>query len=61
MKSGAIAQPWTTKLLKEYAIDPEPIVAESCMVALDMLEYEESGALEYADTTATKSGIYVSS
>jgi len=47
---GAIAQPWTVKLLEQYAADPEPIVADSCIVALDMLAFEQSGTLEYADT-----------
>lgn len=27
-------------LLKEFACDREPIVAESCQVALDMIEFE---------------------
>ena len=30
-------------LLKEFASDPEPIVSQSCEVALSMLEYERSG------------------
>jgi hypothetical protein len=30
-------------LLKEFAKDPEPIVSQSCEVALSMLEYERSG------------------
>mmetsp|Transcript_44380 Transcript_44380/g.112288 ORF Transcript_44380/g.112288 Transcript_44380/m.112288 type:complete len:324 (-) Transcript_44380:107-1078(-) len=51
---GAIAQPWTLKLLQEYAADPEPIVADSCVVALDMLAFEESGGFEYADTAAAQ-------
>jgi deoxyhypusine monooxygenase len=36
----------------QFASDAEPVVAESCIVALDMLEHEESGAFEYADTSA---------
>jgi len=47
---GAIAEPWTVELLKKFSADPEPIVADSCVVALDMLEHEASGAFEYADT-----------
>lgn len=47
---GAIASSKTVALLKEYAVDAEPIVAHSCVVALDMLEHEASGAFEYADT-----------
>lgn len=30
-------------LLKEFAKDPEPIVSQSCEVALSMLEYERLG------------------
>lgn len=30
----------------QYAKDKEPIVADSCIVALDMLEHEHSGAFE---------------
>jgi hypothetical protein len=33
----------------QYTRDPEPIVAHSCEVALDMLEFERSGAFQYAD------------
>ncbi|VAI51633.1 unnamed protein product [Triticum turgidum subsp. durum] len=30
-------------LLEEFSKDPEPIVSQSCEVALSMLEYERSG------------------
>lgn len=30
-------------LLKEFTMDPEPIVSQSCEVALSMLEFERSG------------------
>lgn len=30
----------------QYAKDEEPIVADSCIVALDMLEHEQRGACE---------------
>lgn len=33
----------SVSLLKEFAMDPEPIVSQSCEVALTMLEYEGSG------------------
>lgn len=33
----------------QYAEDPEPIVADSCIVALDMLHFEQSGGFQYAD------------
>jgi deoxyhypusine monooxygenase len=36
----------------QYAADPEPIVADSCIVALDMLEFEQSGGFQYADDGA---------
>lgn len=34
----------------QYATHPEPIVADSCIVALDMLDFEQSGSFQYADT-----------
>ncbi|KAG2501308.1 hypothetical protein HYH03_001106 [Edaphochlamys debaryana] len=46
---GAIADSHTIALLRDFAADPEPIVAHSCVVALDVLDFEQSGALEYAD------------
>lgn len=46
---GAIADNKTKALLGEYTKDGEPIVAHSCEVALDMIEFETSGAFEYAD------------
>jgi deoxyhypusine monooxygenase len=49
---GAVADAASVALLKQYAEDPDPIVAHSCVVALDMLEHEASGAFEYADTAA---------
>lgn len=51
---GAVADAASVALLKQYAQDPDPIVAHSCVVALDMLEHEASGAFEYADTAAAK-------
>lgn len=47
---GAIASKATVTLLTQFATDAEPIVAHSCVVALDMLAHEASGAFEYADT-----------
>ena len=43
---GAIADDASVALLREFATDPEPIVAHSCVVALDMLEFEKSGAFQ---------------
>jgi deoxyhypusine monooxygenase len=53
---GAIASSKTVQLLKDFAADPEPIVAHSCLVALDVLEFEQAGGFQYADTGATKGG-----
>jgi deoxyhypusine monooxygenase len=47
---GAIASNATKQLLHDHLHDEEPIVAHSCLVALDMLEFEASGDFEYADT-----------
>ncbi|GAB4823292.1 hypothetical protein N2152v2_010338 [Parachlorella kessleri] len=46
---GSIADEQCIALLQQYMEDPEPIVAHSCEVALDMLEFERSGAFQYAD------------
>jgi deoxyhypusine monooxygenase len=42
-----VADPACVELLRAHAADPEPIVAHSCVVALDVLEHEASGAFEY--------------
>eukprot|EP00887_Chlorella_sp_A99_P006698 scaffold3.g6698.t1 len=47
---GSIAAPECVVLLKQYVHDEEPIVADSCEVALDMLEFELSGGFQYCDT-----------
>ncbi|KAG1361382.1 Deoxyhypusine hydroxylase [Cocos nucifera] len=45
---GSIADSESVALLKEFAMDHEPIVSQSCEVALSMLEYENSGkSFEY--------------
>ncbi|XP_020275871.1 deoxyhypusine hydroxylase-B isoform X2 [Asparagus officinalis] len=40
---GSIADGDSVALLTEFAKDPEPIVSQSCEVALSMLEFERSG------------------
>ncbi|GLT42327.1 hypothetical protein SLA2020_163310 [Shorea laevis] len=40
---GSIADHESVALLEEYAKDPEPLVSQSCEVALSMLEFERSG------------------
>ncbi|XP_044501501.1 deoxyhypusine hydroxylase [Mangifera indica] len=45
---GSIADDHSVALLEEFARDPEPIVSQSCEVALSMLEHERSGkSFEY--------------
>ncbi|CAL1401229.1 unnamed protein product [Linum trigynum] len=45
---GSIADGKSIALLEEFSKDPEPIVSQSCEVALSMLEYERSGkSFEY--------------
>ena len=47
---GSIADRPCISLLQAFSQDAELIVAESCVVALDMLAYEESGELQYVDS-----------
>eukprot|EP00262_Sarcandra_glabra_P017094 TRINITY_DN574_c0_g1_i1.p1 TRINITY_DN574_c0_g1~~TRINITY_DN574_c0_g1_i1.p1 ORF type:complete len:314 (+),score=69.15 TRINITY_DN574_c0_g1_i1:164-1105(+) len=45
---GSIADNESIALLEEFVMDPEPIVSQSCEVALSMLEFERSGkSFEY--------------
>ena len=45
---GAIADKGCISLLQAYSKDVQPVVADSCKVALDMLAHEHSGAFQYA-------------
>ncbi|XP_064480901.1 deoxyhypusine hydroxylase-like [Ornithodoros turicata] len=47
---GAIASQECMDILKQFENDPEALVRESCEVALDMCEYENSDELQYANT-----------
>ena len=47
---GSIATPECLPILKEFAKDGERVVQESCVVGLDMFEFENSGAFQYADS-----------
>ena len=40
---GAVATQTCLKTLEKYLSDEDPVVCESCEVALDMAEYEMSG------------------
>lgn len=46
---GAIARPSCLEILRAFAGDEERVVRESCEVALDMYEYENSAQFQYAD------------
>lgn len=41
-------EPGVEDMLKEFLDDPEQVVRESVIVALDMAEYEKTGEMEYA-------------
>ncbi|KAI9291959.1 Deoxyhypusine hydroxylase [Neoconidiobolus thromboides FSU 785] len=45
---GSIATPEVLKVLEQFAKDDEQVVRESCIVALDMYDYENSEQLHYA-------------
>ncbi|XP_033737287.1 deoxyhypusine hydroxylase-like [Pecten maximus] len=49
---GSIASEDCTQILVDYLKDSERVVKESCIVALDMSEYENSGQFQYADSLA---------
>lgn len=55
---GSIATDECTQVLSEFKNDPERVVKESCDVALDMCEYENSEEFQYADglVNGVKSG-----
>ncbi|KAJ8682292.1 hypothetical protein QAD02_018084 [Eretmocerus hayati] len=46
---GAIATPYCFDLLKNYVEDKKRVVRESCVIALDMCEYENSSEFQYAN------------
>ena len=45
---GAIATPECIEFLKEFANDPCEVVKHSCIVALDMADYNNSDQFQYA-------------
>jgi len=47
---GSIATPECVSALEKYLKDDKRVVRESCEVALDMCEYENSPEFQYADT-----------
>ena len=46
---GAIAEEESLGVLQKFLTDPEVIVRESCLVALDMHQYKQSNEFQYAD------------
>ncbi|CAL7936065.1 unnamed protein product [Xylocopa violacea] len=47
---GSIATPDCFDILNKYINDSKRVVRESCVIALDMCEYENSSEFQYADT-----------
>lgn len=47
---GSIAHPECPKILGDYVNDEKRVVRESCVIALDMCEYENSPEFQYANT-----------
>ncbi|KAI8323055.1 ARM repeat-containing protein [Martensiomyces pterosporus] len=45
---GSVATPEVNGILLKYINDPEPVVRDSCIVALDMFEHENSNEFQYA-------------
>ncbi|XP_025075779.1 LOW QUALITY PROTEIN: deoxyhypusine hydroxylase [Pogonomyrmex barbatus] len=49
---GSIATPECYEILNRYLNDSKRVVRESCIIALDMCDYENSTEFQYADTLA---------
>ncbi|XP_020298788.1 deoxyhypusine hydroxylase [Pseudomyrmex gracilis] len=49
---GSIATPECYEILHKYLNDSKRVVRESCIIALDMCDYENSSEFQYADTLA---------
>jgi deoxyhypusine monooxygenase len=47
---GAIGDRRAISILEKFLDDDEPVISESCEVALDLLEWVRSNRLEYADS-----------
>ena len=50
---GAIATKECNEGLEEHLADEKRVVSESCIIALDMCEYENSPEFQYANTLLT--------
>lgn len=49
---GSIATPECYEILNKYLNDSKRVVRESCVIALDMCDYENSSEFQYADALA---------
>ena len=47
---GAIGDRVAMTTLERFVTDPEPVISESCEVAIDLLEYVASKSLDYGAT-----------
>ena len=47
---GAIGDRVAMTTLERFVSDPEPVISESCEVAIDLLEYVASKSLDYGAT-----------
>ncbi|KAJ2005537.1 deoxyhypusine hydroxylase [Coemansia thaxteri] len=45
---GSVATPEVNDILRQFINDPEPVVRDSCLVALDICDHESSGEFQYA-------------
>lgn len=50
---GAIASDQCQQVLEQFLSDSKRVVSESCIVALDMCDYENSSEFQYADALTT--------
>lgn len=58
---GAIGTETCQKTLREFLNDPERVVRESCEVALDISEYDNSNEFQYAGADGYSSNAPMSS
>ncbi|ORY42145.1 ARM repeat-containing protein [Rhizoclosmatium globosum] len=53
---GSIATPECFEVLEKFKADSAQVVKESCMIGLDMAEFEASGDFQYAETVEVVKG-----
>lgn len=52
---GSIATEECQRVLENYVKDEKRVVSESCVIALDICDYETSGEFQYADALRRES------